>query len=182
MAFSINKFRGGALNASGARPNLFDAQLTKNPVGINPDEFRFACKGAAIPAMTVGTIDVPYFGRIIKVPGNKTFDNWTTTIINDEGFEIRNAMEEWIASMGSHSENKVAAGVAAGDFTSLYGTATVNQYGKEGSETPLQTYTFVNIFPVSMSEIALEWGTNDTIEEFTVEFAYDYWTHGTIVT
>ena len=84
--------------------------------------------------------------------------------------------------MGSHSENKVAAGVAAGDFTSLYGTATVNQYGKEGSETPLQTYTFVNIFPVSMSEIALEWGNNDVIEEFTVEFAYDYWTHGTIVT
>ena len=183
MAFTISEFRGKALNNAGARANLFDVTMTgASAAGLNASEFTFACKAAQIPAMAVGTIDVPYFGRVIKVPGNKTFENWTTTIINDEGFEIRNAMEEWIASMGSHSENKVAAGVAAGDFTSLYGTATVNQYGKEGSETPLQTYTFVNIFPVSMSEIALEWGTNDTIEEFTVEFAYDYWTHGTIVT
>ena len=76
MAFSIDSFRGGALNAGGARANLFDVTLTgPTAAGLTPSEFNFACKGAAIPAMTVGVVEVPYFGRVVKVPGNKTFDN-----------------------------------------------------------------------------------------------------------
>ena len=73
-------------------------------------EFTFACKAAAIPAMTVGVVEVPYFGRVVKVPGNKTFDNWTVTIINDEGFHIRNGMEKWMAAMGTHEGNIATIG------------------------------------------------------------------------
>ena len=110
------------------------------------------------------------------MPGNKTFDNWTTTVINDEGFEVRNAMEKWMTAMGTHEGNfQTIGGGATGGVSSLYGSASVSQYGK-ASDTALQTYYFVNIFPVNLSEIALAWDSNDAIEEFTVEFAYDYWT------
>ena len=94
MAFTISEFRGKALNNAGARANLFDVTMTgASAAGLNASEFTFACKAAAIPAMTVATVDVPYFGRVVKVPGNKTFENWTVTVINDEEFLIRNAME-----------------------------------------------------------------------------------------
>jgi hypothetical protein len=179
MSFSISNFRGGALNNSGARPNLFDVQLTKAPavIGLVDTEFRFACKAAQIPPMTVGVVEVPYFGRVVKVPGNKTFDNWNVTIINDEGFEVRNAMEKWMVLMGGHASNKSAIGASGtgGLNDSLYGTGVVRQYPKSGA-TAIQTYEFTNIFPVNVSEIALDWSSNDAIEEFTVEFAYDYWT------
>ena len=182
MAFTIDTFRTNALNAGGARANLFDVTITGATVaGLTPSEFNFSCKGAAIPAMAVGVIEVPYFCRTVKVPGNKTFDNWTTTVTNDEGFEIRNALENWIAAMGTHKTNvSQIGGGTTGGTTSLYGKASVSQYAKAGG-TALQTYDFVNIFPVNMSEIALAWDSNDAIEEFTIEFAYDYWTHGTIV-
>ena len=170
MPFSINTFRSNALNNAGARANLFDVTMTGAPVaGLNASEFTFACKAAQIPSSTVGVVEVPYFGRVVKVPGNKTFENWTVTIINDEGFEIRNAMEKWIASMGSHADNLVAAGGLN------YGTALVKQYSKQGGDA-IHTYTFKNIFPVSVAAIDLAWDSNDAIEDFAVEFAFDYWT------
>ena len=184
MAFTISEFRGKALNNAGARANLFDVTMTgASAAGLSKDEFTFACKAAAIPAMTVGTIDVPYFGRVIKVPGNKTFDNWTVTVINDEGFLIRNAMEKWVAAMGTHEGNIATIGstfTAAGG--TLYGDATVQHYDKGGAKIGAAEYKFKNIFPVSIAEIALGWDANDAIEEFTVEFAYDYWTHTDVVT
>jgi len=153
--------------------------MTGAPIaGLNASEFTFACKAAQIPSSAVGVVEVPYFGRVVKVPGNKTFENWSVTIINDEGFEIRNAMEKWITAMGTHEGN--VATISAGDGT-LYGQATVNQYAKAGG-TVLEAYNFVNIFPINVAAIDLAWETNDAIEDFTVEFAYDYWTHGTIVT
>ena len=186
MAFTISEFRGKALNNAGARANLFDVTMTgASAAGLDASEFTFACKAAQIPAMAVGTIDVPYFGRVIKVPGNKTFDNWTVTIINDEDFNIRNAMEKWLYAMGTHVSNEVKlGGTFSGDKGTLYGQGTVTQYGKAGvsDTTASHTYTFVNVFPVALGEIALDWSSNDAIEEFTCEFAYDYWTHAGVVT
>ena len=182
MAFAINKFRTNALNNSGARANLFDVTISGATIaGLTASEFNFSCKGAAIPPMAVGVVEVPYFGRVVKVPGNKTFDNWSTTVINDEGFEIRNAFEKWLAAMGTHEGNlSTIGGGTTGGVSSLYGSASVSQYSKAGG-TALETYNFVNIFPVSLGEITLGWDSNDAIEEFTIEFAYDYWTHGTVV-
>ena len=178
MAFTISEFRGKALNNAGARANLFDVTMTgAGAAGLNASEFTFACKAAAIPAQTIGVVEVPYFGRVVKVPGNKTFDNWNVTIINDEGFAIRNGFEKWIAGMGTHVKNVVEVGGGGLGVDSLYGDATVTHFGKKGPTETLAAYVFKNIFPVSMSEIALGWDANDAIEEFTVEFAYDYWTH-----
>ena len=185
MAFTIDKFRQTALAKGGARANLFDvtiagAAATTHLAG-GVAEFKFACKAAAIPAMAVGVVEVPYFGRVVKVPGNKTFDNWSVTIINDEGFLVRNGMEKWVASMGTHIGN-VQSAVSAKLEAGLYGNATVQHYGKQGPTDKIAEYKFVNIFPVSVSEIALGWDANDAIEEYTVEFAYDYWTHTNVVT
>jgi len=177
MAFTISEFRGKALNNAGARANLFDVTMIgASAAGLNASEFTFACKAAAIPAMAVGVVEVPYFGRVVKVPGNKTFDNWNVTIINDEGFTIRNGMEKWIATMGTHIGN-----VNTATNENLYGQGVVKQYAKTAGAS-IATYSFVNIFPVNMSEITLGWDANDAIEEFTVEFAYDYWTHTGVVT
>ena len=182
--FSIDTFRGRALKGQGARANLFDVTMTgAAAAGLNASEFTFACKAAQIPAMAVATIDVPYFGRTIKVPGNKTFDNWSVTVINDEEFLIRNAMEKWVAAMGTHEGNIATIGNTFGAAGgTLFGQATVQHYSKGGAALGQAKYNFINIFPVSIGEIALDWGTNDTIEEFTVEFAYDYWTHTDVVT
>ena len=183
MAFTIQDFRGKALTNAGARANLFDVKIFDIPLmdKTAAAEFEFSCKAAAIPAMAVGTIDVPYFGRVIKVPGNKTFENWTVTIINDEDFKIRNGFEKWIAAMGTHDKNVATIGT---DFTAsggtLFGNATVKHYNKSNDKT-IAEYKFVNMFPVSLSEIALGWDANDAIEEFTCEFAYDYWLHTDVV-
>ena len=182
MAFTIEKFRAGALAKGGARANLFEVTIkgvgaTGNMSAGAINEFRFACKAANIPSMAVATVDVPYFGRVIKVPGNKTFENWSVTIINDEGFSIRNGFEKWMAAMGTHVGN-----VSEVTNENLYGEATVEHFGKDGDTNLIASYTFVKIFPVSIGEIALGWDANDAIEEFTVEFAYDYWTHAGQVT
>ena len=186
MAFTIDTFRTTALAAGGARANLFDVTIAGTGATDNLDtggvaEFIFSCKAANIPAMAVGVVEVPYFGRVVKVPGNKTFDHWSVTIINDEGFLVRNGMEKWVASMGTHIGN-VQSAASSALTSALYGNATVQHYGKQGAADKIASYNFVNIFPVSVSEIALGWDANDAIEEFTVEFAYDYWTHAGQVT
>ena len=180
MAFTIDTFRNSALAKGGARANLFDVTISGGAASTNLGgalkEFVFACKAAAIPAMAVGVVEVPYFGRVVKVPGNKTFDNWSVTVINDEGFLVRNGFEKWVASMGTHKGN-VQSAASTGLTTALYGDATVQHYGKSGTTSKIAEYKFVNIFPVNVSEIALGCDANDAIEEYTVEFAYDYWTH-----
>ena len=185
MAFTIDKFRTTALSAGGARANLFDVTISDIDANlmtaIAVKEFSFACKASAIPAMAVGVVEVPYFGRVVKVPGNKTFENWTVTVINDEGFIVRNGFEKWVASMGTHIGN-VQSSASSALESGLYGSAEVTHFGKTGATDILAVYNFVNIFPVSVSEITLGWDANDAIEEFTVEFAYDYWTHVSVVT
>jgi len=181
MAFTIDSFRNSALAKGGARANLFDVTIAGVAASTNlggaTAEFTFACKAAAIPAQTIGVVEVPYFGRVVKVPGNKTFDNWSVTIINDEGFTIRSGMEKWVAAMGTHVGN-----VNTTTNANLYGQGTVKQYPKTGGTTALAQYDFVNIFPINVGEITLGWDANDAIEEYTVEFAYDYWTHAGQVT
>jgi len=185
MAFTIDKFRTTALSAGGARANLFEVVISDIDANLmsaaGVKEFTFACKAAAIPAMAVGVVEVPYFGRVVKVPGNKTFDNWSVTIINDEGFAIRSGFEKWVSSMGTHIGN-VQSSASSALESGLYGSAEVTHFGKTGATDILAVYNFVNIFPVSVSEITLGWDANDAIEEFTVEFAYDYWTHKDVVT
>jgi hypothetical protein len=173
MAFNISEFQG-QLTGGGARPNLFQVTID-NPVDRGAFiKTSFMVQAAAIPEATLGVATVNYFGREVKFAGNRTFANWTATVINDEDFLIRDGMERWSNAINGLESNLRSTALAT---TAQYKTnATVTQFSKTGD--PLRTYNFVGIFPVSVGTIALEWGTNDAVETFDVEFSYDYWQAG----
>ena len=178
MPFSISDFRSSGLKQSGARPNLFDVQIDGAPVqALKDTEFRLLCKIASIPTSTIGVIEVPYFGRNVKIPGNRTFDNLSVTVINDEDFKIRNAIEQWMNNLNSHQSNKSAI-TTAGQSGNLSGEMAIQHFDRAGNAISGAKWSFTNVYPVALGEISLDWGSNDTIEEFTIDFAYDYWTHG----
>ena len=173
---SISDFKG-QLVGGGARPNLFEVELTTLPGGItwNAENFRYMCKAASLPAQNIAAIDVPFRGRIFKVAGDRTIDTWTVTIINDEGFVLRNAFEEWTEQIAKLSNN-----LGATNPSEYMVNATVYQLGRgstassktsDGEENVvLKEYEFQEIFPTNVSAIDLSYDTGDTIEEFTVEF------------
>jgi hypothetical protein len=174
MAFNVAEFRSQMVG-DGARPNLFSVTLvfpTNVVNGANAGQkVTFMAKASQLPGSTVGTVPVYYFGRELKFPGNRTFPDWTINVINDEDFTIRNAIENWLNLINSHAGNlrdKTAAG------SSNYSIdATVTQYGKTGDV--LKTYKFVGLFPQDLAPIDLDWGSNDSIEEYAVTFAYQWW-------
>jgi hypothetical protein len=185
--FNISTFQT-ALSAQGARPNLFDMTITKPTTAITGvsdtklASFNTMCKTAQIPGSTIGVVEVQYFGRPVKLPGNRTFENLTTTIINDEGFLIRHAMESWMAFLNTHKGNiTTSVGGTAGSTLGFgyTGTLSLQQYNKGGTAATgqISPYLFENVWPVNVAPIDLDWGTNDTIEEFTVEWAYDWWSN-----
>ena len=173
---SISQFKS-SLIGGGARPNLFEVELTTLPAGIswNAENFRFMAKAAALPAQNIAQIDVPFRGRIFKVAGDRTIDTWTVTIINDESFELRNAFEQWTEVIAKLDNN-----LGATDPSAYMTNAKVFQLGRGSSKSSkdstgnsnavLKEYEFVDIFPTTVSEIALSYDTGDTIEEFDVEF------------
>ena len=166
MAFNISNFTSN-FSGDGARPNLFEVDITR--IGQN---FSFLCKAAQLPGSTVGLVEVPYFGRNVKFAGNRTFAEWTVTVLNDEDFAVRNALEILMQDINSHEENLAAVLADGYQFDAL-----VKQYSKVGDI--IKTYEFKGMFPTDISPIELDWGSNDTIEEYQVTFAYQYWTSPT---
>jgi len=171
MSLKIDDFKS-RLVGGGARNNLFSVTLTNPNVNANiPIELAsFMCKGASLPASVVGSIDVPFRGRQLKVAGDRTFENWSVTIFNDTTFDIRDAMERWMNALNGHTSG-VAETINPRDYqTDLY----IDQLDR--TNAVLKSYVVTGAFPVNVSAIELDFGTNDQIEEFTVEFAYQYWT------
>ena len=170
MAFNVNEIRS-QLTLGGARASLFQVTI-QNPANSVADiKVPFMVQSAQIPSASLGTIEIPYFGRKIKLAGDRTFAEWTVTIINDEDFLIRNAMEQWSNTINSLQGNLRGFGAAS---PLLYkAQAQVIQYSKTG--LPLRTYQFNGIFPTEISAIDLDWNTTDEIERFSVTFQYDWW-------
>ncbi len=186
MAHTIQDFKK-ALKGGGARPNLFEVSIPSLPDGVTAaqgfevDNLSMLVKSAALPASNIAPIDVPFRGRIMKVAGDRTFDTWTVTVINDEDFAIRNTMETWMQFIGQYGD---ASG--SSDPSSYMVNAIVKQlkrklsttgFGNAEGEglTPTAQYKFYSIFPTNISQIDLSYDTSDTIEEFTVEFQVQYW-------
>ncbi len=174
MAFNVAEFRANMIG-DGARPNLFSVSLifpTNIPNATAAGQkISFMAKSAQLPGSTIGTVPVFYFGREMKFPGNRSFADWTLTIINDEDFAIRNAIESWMNTINSHTTNVRSTSASSPNGYSV--DANVIQYGKTGEE--LKRYKFVGLFPLDVAPIDLDWGSNDTIEEFSTTFAYQYW-------
>ena len=166
------------LIGGGARPNLFEVELTTLPEAVQgweAEKFRYLCKAAALPASNIANIDVPFRGRIFKVAGDRTFDVWTVTVINDEDFILRNAFESWMDQISKLSNN-----LGATEPASYMTDATVYQLGRGAVKNSrdsngevnavLKEYKFIDIFPTAISAIDLSYDTGDAIEEFTVDF------------
>jgi hypothetical protein len=178
MAFNVADFRA-QLVGDGARPNLFEVTLTFPGVVSSGttagQKATFMAKAAQLPGSTIGQVPVYYFGRELKFAGNRTFADWTLQIINDEDFTVRNAIESWMNAINSHAGN--VRNASAMNPSSYTVDATVTQYGKTGDA--LKTYNFVGMYPLDLAPIDLDWGSNDTIEEYAVTFAYQWWTTDT---
>jgi hypothetical protein len=131
----------------------------------------FLVKAANIPASTVGVIEVPYRGRTLKIAGDRTFEPWTVTVLNDKGYALRSKFEEWSTKIQALQQNLQQARVIA-EYQS---DAVVRQYDRQGAV--VRSYQFVGIWPSNISAIDLAWDSNDTAEEYTVEFQVQYWTY-----
>tara|TARA_B100000401_G_scaffold112179_1_gene73227 strand:- start:103 stop:693 length:591 start_codon:yes stop_codon:yes gene_type:complete len=173
----ITKFRD-KLNKGGARSNLFEVEIKDIPGGGEDvqDEVRFLVKAAEIPASNIGNIPVPFRGRVLPVAGDRTFDPWTVTIINND-FKIRDSMERW-----SNFINDMVLANGSVDPESYQKSALVKQLSRDAAsgDKPeiLRQYNFIGIYPNVISNIPLDYGATDQIEEFQVTFNYLYWTVG----
>jgi hypothetical protein len=157
------------LIGGGARPNLFKAIVNFPAYAAGDTELTsFMCKGAQLPGSIIAQLDVPFRGRQLKIAGDRTFENWTITVINDTGMEVRNAMERWMNGMNEHVNN-----TGLSNPTDYQADMAIEQLDKAGNIT--KTYTIRGAYPINVSAIELSYETNDQIEEFTVELAYQYW-------
>ena len=171
----ITKFRE-KLNKGGVRSNLFEVEIKDIPGGGEDvqDEVRFLVKAAEIPASNIGNIPVPFRGRVLPVAGDRTFDPWTVTIINND-FKIRESMEKW-----SNFINDMVLANGSVDPSSYQKTGIVKQLSRQSGDSDkipvLRQYNFFGIYPNVISNIPLDYGATDQIEEFQVTFNYLYWT------
>ena len=160
------------LAGGGTRPNLFEVEMAfPNPIAIENDvkeKSRFLVKAAALPASNITPIDVNFRGRILKIAGDRTFDTWTITVLNDVDFSIRSAFEKWMNFI-----NKMSDATGAQDPAEYQPDAYVHQLDRDGST--LRTYKFHDVFPTNISQIDLSYETVDAIEEFTVEMQVQWW-------
>ena len=202
---SITDFKS-RLSGGGARPNLFyveftdlfddpiiaedgETKLTGNDLekvetsnATRNDEFSYLCKATQIPASVIASIDVPFRGRILKVAGDRTFEPWTITVINDQNFNIRERFEEWMQQIAQYTD-------ASGDANpnKYYKKAIVHQLGRGGDAKSdltklngsglktIKKYKFYDIFPTNLGAIELNYESTNAIEEFTVEMQVNYW-------
>ena len=184
-----NRLAGG-----GARPNLFEVLIPSFPsavgdrvwrtgAGREAQTFQFLCKAAQLPASTIAEVPIPFRGRVLKVAGDRTFEPWVVTVINDEDFQLRTAFEIW---MNTISKLDDATGVT--NPASYMTDAYVTQFGRGrqanatknvgGKSSELRTYKFFDIFPTEISAIDLNYENTDTIEEFQVTFQVQHFTIG----
>lgn len=184
---TLDQFKGRMIGG-GARPNLFECELffpnDSIPVGTTADNLsdktRFLIKAANLPASTLGVIDIPFRGRNLKIAGDRTFDPWTITVINDADFSIRTAFERWMNLINKHEDN--AGKINPTDYQQ---EVYVKQLGRSltSGTTPtsaaqipvLKQYQFYGVFPTSVSAIDLSYDSSDTIEEFTVDLQVQWW-------
>ena len=173
------KLRGG-----GARPNLFKATINyPGYANGDPELTSFLCEAAQLPGSTFGTIVVPFRGRQLKMAGDRTFDDWTVTIINDEDFKLRTAFERW-SNVMSRLDDATGVTNPSSYMTDGYvqqlgrGASAATGTPSEGESSILRSYKFFDIFPATVGEIAVSYDTTDDLETFDVTFRYQYFTIG----
>jgi len=172
LAFNINRFKADGLQFGGSRPSLFEVILSApGSLGQNIlPRARFLIKAAQLPASQIDYIDVPYFGRKIKLAGDRTFMDWQVVVMNDEDFDLRAMFEAWSNKINTIISNRMDEVVAPLAYKT---DMQVIQYTKTGDIA--RSYNFAGAFPYNIDAMQLDWDAVNTIGEFGVTFAYDYW-------
>jgi len=157
------------LKGGGARANLFKATINFPAYALGDVEITsFLCEAAQLPGSSFGIIEMPFRGRFLKMAGDRTFDTWSPTIINDTDFGVRNSMERWMNGINAHRANTGL--VAPVDYEA---DLFIEQIDRDGNS--LKKYNFRGCFPTSLSPIDVSYGSNDEIERFSVDFQVQYW-------
>ena len=184
-----------------ARPNLFECELAFPSFALEPNSStgnaqtnsiseisRFMIKAANLPASNVAVIEVPFRGRNLKIAGDRTFDVWTITVINDVDFGLRTAFERWMNAINKHDDNSglinpaqyqrnaIVKQFGRSSLSSAQSNVTNPTLTKSGDQIPvLKAYKFYGVFPTAVSAIDLSYDSSDTIEEFTVDLQVQWW-------
>lgn len=176
VGFNISTFKSQGLTLGGARPSLFTVLIPIIPAVVqadptSTDKLSFTCRAGSLPAAAMGVIEVPYFGRKIKIKGDRTFADWSIQVMNDEDFLVRSMFEKWSNSMNAMESNVEAPGDEPLD---AYKTdMLIAQYSKAGQM--IRRYKMVGAWPSNVDAIEVDWDTTNQIETFRVTIAYDYW-------
>ena len=161
-----------ALQGGGARANQFEVSINGGGgTGLSQRNFTFLCRSAQIPALTIGEIAIPYRGRQIFVAGDRTYDAWTVTIMNDRSYGIRSHLESWMNNMGDIGAATTAQSLNASGY---YATAIVAQ--KDRNDATIRSYTLDGVWPTTLDAIDLAYDTNDAVEEFGATFRFNWMT------
>lgn len=187
--FNVARFRANGPVYGLARPTLFAVSMNWPTAVIDTAPLAkstFLIKAAQLPASIIDAIEVGYFGRKIKLQGDRVFQDWTVTVMNDEDFVLRNAFEQWHNAIngiiGNRLDSRVSSIVPAnaGGGSSYKVNATITQFSKEGpgeldGPGAIKAYTFNGMFPTSVDAIQTDWDATNQYEQFDVTFAYDWW-------
>ena len=170
--FNISKFKG-ALKGGGARPSLFKFTVTGSPVTLT--NLEYFCQVSALPPLTVTPIEKMYYGRTVKIPGDIVFGDLTTTIYQTEDGTERFNLESWMDQINGHVDNVSSLEEETTNFMGKYsGKGTLTQYAKDGTTT-LSTVNFIDMWPQSVTEIALSYDTASDLEQFDVTWSYNHY-------
>ena len=187
MGFSIDDFRTNGLKHGGARPNLFEIEITFPFLSFNNNYAKYQAKSSFLPATITTSTNINYLGRNFKEPGERTYPQWTVTFVNDENFKLRNDLEKWLDyTTGSNkigmtyvtNYSKTFDGAELGESVvtattkDYVGSAKAIQYSKNGNA--IKAYNFVDIYPVTLTDIALSWDSTNQVEEYSCTFDYQY--------
>ncbi len=193
MALSPGQSRGTITNFMGgvqqdfARPNLFQVDIDfpgnlGDRIGLsNGADLQklgtLTVKATTLPASTIGVVEVPFRGRMLKIAGDRTFEPWSFTIQNDTFHQLRTAFLQWMEAIQIHEENATriewGSGASQPNYLNYMANMRVSQLDRRGNV--IQTYLMADCWPSNVSAIDLDFGSNDAIEEFTVEWQVQYW-------
>ena len=166
---NINEFKS-RLKGGGARANQFKVTLPfpgYASVGGETSDLAFLCSATGIPGQTVGQVAIPFRGRVLNIAGDRTFEPWTITVLNDTDFKLYRAFERWMNGINNMTDNEGIANPADYQVDGF-----VDQLDRNG--TTLKSYTYRGLFPTTLQSIPLDYSTNSTIEDFQVTFAIQY--------
>ena len=162
-----------ALHGGGARANQFQVTLGGAGASGLSGDFHFLCRSAQIPALTIGEVAVPYRGRTIYLAGDRTYDAWTVTILNDRNYSIRAFLESWMDDMSDIGGSTKTSALSSSIY---YADATIKQLDR--NDTPIRTYKLEGLWPTTLDAIDLSYDANDAIEEFGCTFRFNWMTVG----